>query len=102
MLLRPLGVDAGPAAREAQYALVADRVALLLDGETDWVAAQATVVAELHLAFECACGCREPVRAAADAETWPLQTITGLASIVLLDMSSSLSAPTREATAAYA
>ena len=28
------------------------RVAALLDGETDWIAALATVVAELHNAFE--------------------------------------------------
>jgi L-methionine (R)-S-oxide reductase len=34
------------------YADVLDRISLLLEGEADWVAAQATVVCELHHAFD--------------------------------------------------
>ena len=54
--LAALSVGASAAAREAQYAEVAARVEALLEGETDWVAAQATVACELHHAFECAWG----------------------------------------------
>ena len=50
-----LGVDraaADPAERRAAYREVAARIGLLLEGETDWVAAMATVACELHHAFE--------------------------------------------------
>jgi GAF domain-containing protein len=49
--LEPQPVTADGQARERQYAAVRERLALLLDGETDWVAAQATVACELHAAF---------------------------------------------------
>jgi hypothetical protein len=55
--LAPLPVSADAAARSAQYAAVAERVDALLEGETEWVAAQATVACELHHAFECASAC---------------------------------------------
>lgn len=38
--------------RVAQYGEVRARIGLLLDGEPDWVAAMATVVCELHAAFD--------------------------------------------------
>ena len=38
--------------RTAAYADVRARIDSLLDGETDWVAAMATVACELHHAFE--------------------------------------------------
>ena len=38
--------------RAAAYGEVVARIGLLLDGETDWVAAMATVVCELHHAFD--------------------------------------------------
>ncbi|KAL4451333.1 hypothetical protein ABPG77_009405 [Micractinium sp. CCAP 211/92] len=50
--LPPLPSTAGPEARAAQYASVLERLALLLEGEPDWVAAMATVACELHSAFE--------------------------------------------------
>lgn len=68
--LAPLPVTASDAERAAHYGLVKERLRLLLAGESDWVAAQATVrreaqpiarwrvtlpfqiVAELHAAFE--------------------------------------------------
>lgn len=50
--LPPLPVAAGPGARAAQYKSVLERLSLLLEGETDWVAAMATVACELHSAFE--------------------------------------------------
>ncbi|MEM6789788.1 MAG: GAF domain-containing protein [Myxococcota bacterium] len=37
--------------RSARYAEVAETIDALLDGETDWVAAMATVACELHHAF---------------------------------------------------
>lgn len=47
----PLPVTASATERLACYASVQERLQLLLEGETDWVAAQATVVCELHAAF---------------------------------------------------
>jgi GAF domain-containing protein len=38
--------------RADAYREVLDRIELLLDGETDWIAAMATVVCELHHAFD--------------------------------------------------
>ncbi len=46
----PLGADA--ARKRAHYDEVLGRVRALLEGETDWVAAMATVACELHHAFE--------------------------------------------------
>ena len=46
----PLGAD--DALRRATYARVRASIDALLDGEEDWVAAMATVVCELHHAFE--------------------------------------------------
>ena len=40
------------AAKRAQYADVEARIASLLDGEDDWIAAMATVASELHASFE--------------------------------------------------
>lgn len=48
----PLPVTADLARREARYREVALVVESLLDGEADWVAAMATVAAELHQAFD--------------------------------------------------
>jgi GAF domain-containing protein len=47
----PLSVDRPPDARARRYAEVRANVAALLDGESDWIAAMATVVCELHHAF---------------------------------------------------
>ena len=47
----PPGTLLSDAERTIRYADVAERVRLLLDGETDWVAAMATVACELHHAF---------------------------------------------------
>lgn len=49
--LVPLPGGADGAARAARYGEVAARLALLLEGEADWVAAMATVACELHAAF---------------------------------------------------
>lgn len=49
--LPPLPAAADAAARAAQYAAVAARLELLLEGEADWVAAMATVASELHSAL---------------------------------------------------
>lgn len=46
-----LRLDAAPADRAAAYADVRARIDALLDGETDWTAAMATVACELHHAF---------------------------------------------------
>lgn len=54
MHLPPLPLSSSAAERSAQYARVGERLDALLEGETDWVAAQATVSCELHHAFECA------------------------------------------------
>lgn len=47
-----LTVDAPIDARRACYAEVEARIHALLDGEDDWIAALATVAAELHGAFD--------------------------------------------------
>ncbi|HMR09930.1 MAG TPA: GAF domain-containing protein [Polyangiaceae bacterium] len=47
-----LAVDAPIDARRACYAEVEARIHSLLDGEDDWIAALATVAAELHGAFD--------------------------------------------------
>jgi L-methionine (R)-S-oxide reductase len=44
--------DTGLRARAAQYDEVAAHIASLLEGETDWIAAMATVAGELHHAFD--------------------------------------------------
>jgi L-methionine (R)-S-oxide reductase len=46
-----LALDAPIGAKEAAYARVRETLDALLEGETDWVAAMATVVCELHHAF---------------------------------------------------
>lgn len=48
----PLPIDRPPEARARRYAEVRANVAALLDGESDWIAAMATVVCELHHAFD--------------------------------------------------
>jgi L-methionine (R)-S-oxide reductase len=48
----PLTVDGPAEARARRYAEVRANVAALLDGESDWTTAMATVVCELHHAFE--------------------------------------------------
>ncbi|HJL20034.1 MAG TPA: GAF domain-containing protein [Sandaracinaceae bacterium LLY-WYZ-13_1] len=47
-----LKLPATPAQRELAYHRVGEALASLLDGEDDWVAAMATVVCELHHAFD--------------------------------------------------
>ncbi len=48
----PLSVQASAEARRARHAEVRETIEALLEGEDDWVAAMATVVSELHHAFE--------------------------------------------------
>lgn len=48
----PLPLVATPQEKRARYRDVAASIAALLDGEDDWIAALATVVCELHHAFE--------------------------------------------------
>lgn len=50
--LPSLPIDAPGGARRAHYAEVQTRIRGLLDGETDWIAALATVACELHNAFD--------------------------------------------------
>jgi L-methionine (R)-S-oxide reductase len=52
MTFAPLALEAPPDERRARYAEVEERVAALLEGETDWVAAMATVASELHASFD--------------------------------------------------
>ncbi|MEZ4219681.1 MAG: GAF domain-containing protein [Polyangiaceae bacterium] len=47
-----LPATASDAERQREYEQVRERIAALLDGEDDWIAALATVVAELHGAFD--------------------------------------------------
>ncbi len=47
----PEARESPPDERVAAYGEVIARIGLLLEGETDWVAAMATVVCELHRAF---------------------------------------------------
>ncbi len=49
---RPDAHRTDAASLELRYREVIARIGLLLDGETDWVAAMATVVCELHGAFD--------------------------------------------------
>lgn len=51
-MIEPLPLSADDAARRARYAEVEARIASLLEDETDWVAAMATVACELHAAFD--------------------------------------------------
>lgn len=51
-LVSALGGAATKAERAAHYAAVSRRLALLLEGEDDWIAALATVASELHQAFD--------------------------------------------------
>lgn len=49
--LSALALSSSDAERSARYAEVRSRLALLLEGERDWVAAMATTACELHEAF---------------------------------------------------
>lgn len=51
-MFRPLDASASDADRDARYQSTFMSIQGLLDGETDWVAAMATVACELHHAFE--------------------------------------------------
>ena len=51
-MLDPLPISADREARAARYREVLERIGSLLQGEDDFVAAQATVSCELHHAFE--------------------------------------------------
>jgi L-methionine (R)-S-oxide reductase len=51
-LVTVLPIAAAPAERAAHYGEVSRRLALLLDGEDDWIAALATVASDLHQAFD--------------------------------------------------
>jgi L-methionine (R)-S-oxide reductase len=48
----PLPLSAGASRRREHYAAVGETVAALLEDQTDWIAALATVACELHHAFE--------------------------------------------------
>lgn len=48
----PLPLHAPPARKRAHYDEVLRRIDALLEGETDWVAAMATVACELHHGFD--------------------------------------------------
>ena len=50
-MLEPLPHDAPASERASRYAEIRTRLAHLLEGEDDWVAAMATVAGELHHAF---------------------------------------------------
>lgn len=50
--IEPLPLRADPARKRAHHEEVAGRIRALLEGETDWIAAMATVACELHHAFE--------------------------------------------------
>lgn len=51
-MLEPLPAAATDDARRERYAIVRAEIVALLDGEDDWIAAMATVVSELHNAFD--------------------------------------------------
>lgn len=51
-MIEPLPLSADDDARRAHYAEVEARIASLLEDETDWIAAMATVACELHGAFD--------------------------------------------------
>ena len=51
-MYEPLPLAASADARALRYAEVRANIAALLDGESDWIAAMATVVCELHHAFD--------------------------------------------------
>jgi hypothetical protein len=118
--LPPLPLAAPAAERARQYAAVAARLELLLEGEDDFIAAQDTVACELHHAFEffsCEQPARTPLRGLhvasprppgpalrlAAAAPEPLLLLQGQGFIVPLAASgSSSSAPTRARSAACA
>ncbi|SHK73380.1 GAF domain-containing protein [Rhodothermus profundi] len=50
--LSPLSVDAGGSERARHYETVLQHIDALLEGETDWIAAMATVACALHHAFD--------------------------------------------------
>jgi len=52
MSMQPLRLPASQVEKAAHYLDVRQTILALLDGEDDWVAAMATVAAELHGAFE--------------------------------------------------
>jgi len=51
-VLDPLPLEASDAARRSHYRDVREAIATLLEGENDWIAAMATIVCELHHAFD--------------------------------------------------
>lgn len=51
-MIAPLPLSADAARRRAHYAAVRETIEALLEDQTDWIAAMATVVCELHQAFE--------------------------------------------------
>lgn len=51
-MIAPIALTSDDGVRRAQYALVRQSIDALLDGESDWIAAMATVACELHNAFE--------------------------------------------------
>jgi L-methionine (R)-S-oxide reductase len=51
-MIPPLAANAGDRARDAAYVELRARLHSLLAGEDDWIAAMATVVCELHHAFD--------------------------------------------------
>ncbi len=50
--VNPLSFDAPASERRARYVSVEESLGALLEGETDWIAAMATVASELHHAFD--------------------------------------------------
>lgn len=51
-MLEPLPEASSDDERRAQYRAVFERIDAILDGESDWVAAMATVACELHHSFD--------------------------------------------------
>jgi L-methionine (R)-S-oxide reductase len=51
-MLEPLALHASPADKRQQYQDVFASIQALLEAETDWVSAMATIVCELHHAFD--------------------------------------------------
>ncbi|MBZ0120834.1 MAG: GAF domain-containing protein [Sandaracinaceae bacterium] len=51
-MLEPLSIEASDEERRSRYREVHAAIVSLLEGEDDWVAAMATVVCELHHAFD--------------------------------------------------
>lgn len=51
-MLDTLALDSTDEERRRHYAAILERIEVILDGETDWVSAMATVACELHHSFE--------------------------------------------------